>query len=614
MIKLIQKSEVKMQEERKTEFIWSLLEGGFLAIISMIWYKLTLFRCWAGKTYSESQMILWGIVVVTVFLGAWITCCSKNGWSVIKTLLIAYGSYTVLAYGETIGTRIKIILGISTIVAFLYVMLVMFRKIQTKRNKGKVIMKRLYKCMYAYLSVIAVGMGILLFSLACPLVIGNSLFQSSVEPTNADTSREQTIANNMDMLLFLQEEKWTSLNVEQKLDVMQTVANIESYYLGLPNELNVSAVNHESGILGSYADGTHTIYISLEHLEKDSAHDILNTCLHEAYHSFSHRLVDAYNSTDEDLKNLRIYKKAVSYLKEFNNYISGTQNFYAYHEQLCETDARKYAKDAVEDYYNRIYDYLGIEVSDSTPVGKTESCRISYDENGNAYLLDKNNIVIAGPYQLIEDDFQYGDNKITRYIGANGLYGYLNQEGKLITEPVFQKASIFQDGTAMVSMNGKMIYYIDTLGKRITKDYSEGYPFEHQGSYARVKSEDGTWGIINRQDKMVFKGADYIKELPTVTTVGSAIVNGNAVLFSLDLGAMREITVIKTYEDFCDISVHLGEFGIITNEHGLQGVVQWNGDILVPAEYEEITYELIQDNVLLKLQKSDGSYEVMYLY
>ena len=65
------------------------------------------------------------------------------------------------------------------------------------------------------------------------------------------------------MLLFLQDEKWSQLNTQEKLDVMQSVANIESHYLGLPNELNVSVVNLENGTLGSYVDGIHTIYISL---------------------------------------------------------------------------------------------------------------------------------------------------------------------------------------------------------------------------------------------------------------------------------------------------------------------------------------------------------------
>ena len=412
----------------------------------------------------------------------------------------------------------------------------------------------------------------------------------------------------------LQNEKWIELDVEEKLDVMQTIANIEASYLGLPNELNVSVANLQENRLGSYSDGIRTIYIDLSHLESASAREVLNTCAHEAYHSYQHRLIDAYNSTDENVKNLMLYKKAVTYQAEFENYVDGTQDFDLYYGQSCEADARKYAKSAVEDYYNKIYDYLGIKVLDLDTDSETESYSISYDENRNVYLLDKNNTRIAGPYKVIEDDFQYNNNEITRYIGENGLYGYLSLEGKEITEAVFQEASIFQDGIAMVSINGEMIYYIDTLGERITKDYLDGYPYENQGSYARVKLEDGTWGIINRQDKIVFEGADYIEELPMVTTLGCAIVNGQAVLFSLELGGTEEVSVIRTYEDFCDISVYLGEFGIVTNKHGLQGVIKWNGDILVPAEYREIRYELVQDNVLFKLQKNDGSYETMYLY
>lgn len=600
-----------MQEERRIEFIWSLLGGGFWAIISMIWYKVTLFRCWADMTYSNSQKILWGIVIVMVFLGAWITCCSEDEWNVIKTLLIAYGTYTIFTYRETFDVRIKVIFGAFVIVAFLCVMLIMFRKIRAKRNKRRVIMKRLYKSIYVYLSIIAIGMGVLLFSILCPLMLRHSFFRSSVKPTSEDTLREQTIANNMDMLLSLQDEKWMELNVEEKLDVMQTVANIEAYYLGLPNELNVSVVNFQGTELGSYSDGIRTIYISLPHLESASAREVLDTCCHEAFHGYQHRLIDAYNSTDEDVKNLRIYKKTVSYQEEFGNYIEGEQDFDGYYEQLCETDARKYAKDAVEDYYNKIYEYLGI---DSETDSKTEAYSITYDENGNAYLLDKNNTRVAGPYKVIEDDFQHGDNAIARYIGKNGLYGYLNQEGEEITEPVFQKASVFQDKIAMVSMSDGLIYYIDTSGERITKDYQDGYLFEHQGFYARVKLEDGTWGIINRYDELVFEGADYIEELPMFTTVGCAIVDGHAVLLSLEQREADEVYIIRTFEEFCDISVHMGQFGIVTNKHGLQGVVKWNGDILVPAEYKEITYEVIQDNVLLKLQKDDGSYETMYLY
>ena len=217
-----------MGEERRIEFIEALFGGGFWAVISMIWYKVTLFRCWTDMSYKESQKILWGILIVMVFLGAWITGYGKNEWTTFKTLAIAYGSYTIVAYGEVIRGKIKVILGISIIVASVLAILILFRKILPEWNKSRIIRKRLSKCIYVYCSSIATGMGILLFTMICSLVFGNSLFQPSVKSTNADTLEEQTIANNMETLLLLQDEEWEKLNIEEKLDVMQTVANIEA--------------------------------------------------------------------------------------------------------------------------------------------------------------------------------------------------------------------------------------------------------------------------------------------------------------------------------------------------------------------------------------------------
>ena len=50
---------------------------------------------------------------------------------------------------------------------------------------------------------------------------------------------------------------------------------------------------------------------------------------------------------------------------------------------------------------------------------------------------------------------------------------------------------------------------------------------------AEIQEEDGTWEIINRDDKVIFSGAEMIGDLPNVTCLGSAIVDGKAVLFEI---------------------------------------------------------------------------------
>ena len=269
-----------MGEERRIEFISALFGGGFWAVLSMLWYKITLFRCWTNMSYEESQKILWGILIVMVILGAFIIGYGNNEWTTFKTLAIAYGSYTILTYGEVIRGRVNVILGISIIIASVLAVMIVFRKIRPGWNKRRIIRKRFRKCIYVYCSSIGIGMEILLFTMICSLVFGNSLFQPSIKSTNADTLEEQTIANNMETLLFLQEEEWKKLNIEEKLDIMQTVANIEASYLGLPNELNVAVGNFEETKLGVYQDEIHTIYINLSHLEYDSAQSI---CIRRLY-------------------------------------------------------------------------------------------------------------------------------------------------------------------------------------------------------------------------------------------------------------------------------------------------------------------------------------------
>ena len=72
----------------------------------------------------------------------------------------------------------------------------------------------------------------------------------------------------------------------------------------------------------------------------------------------SNGLVDAYNEAPEEIQKLRIYSNAAQYVDEFATYEDGYEDFFSYYSQQCEKDARKYAEDAVADYYSRINEYL----------------------------------------------------------------------------------------------------------------------------------------------------------------------------------------------------------------------------------------------------------------
>ena len=210
----------------------------------------------------------------------------------------------------------------------------------------------------AFQSIAAIALLMVMGTIGAQGAFGDNILNSSISATASNQNVPQTIDNNIDAILLLQEEEWANLTTQEKLDILQTVANIEAHYLGLPNELNVGTANLDENTLACYNDRTHTISIDLNHLENDSVYDVLNSCCHEAYHSYQHRLVDAYNAADENSRGLRIYKLAVQYGQEFNNYVDGDHDFCSYYYQDCEIDARDYAEDAVYDYYDRIYEYL----------------------------------------------------------------------------------------------------------------------------------------------------------------------------------------------------------------------------------------------------------------
>lgn len=333
----------------------------FYVAIAMIWYKNLLFRCLPGRTYEESKTVLWVMIGFSILICTFVLNRSmRTGWTVTTALVVPFGLYTVLTYIKTVGNWMLIILALAVTLSVIYTVLqmIMIRKIKNRRNKGTVIKRRLHRCCVASQSVVTIALLMVMGTIGAQGVFGDNILNSSISAAASNQDMPQTISNNIDTILLLQEEEWANLTTQEKLDILQTVANIEAHYLGLPNELNVGAANLGEYILACYNDRTYTISIDLDHLENDSVYDVLDSCCHEAYHSYQHRLVDAYNAADENFKELRIYKPAARYGLEFSNYIDGDFNFSSYYSQDYEMDARDYAEDAVYDYYDKIFEYL----------------------------------------------------------------------------------------------------------------------------------------------------------------------------------------------------------------------------------------------------------------
>lgn len=597
----------------KIEF---LVEHVIWGVIAFLWYR-GIFRCVGDYSLVISRLILFGnIVIVSLIFLVVEFRRSRNGFSVFFNLISGYGLYTVFAYMQFRKILIQISLITAIFLSFVFTVYIMTRKMRNKKNVKKIIKRRICKSLLFTRAIIGLGMSVIVIVIGVSGVLGNAiLYSESISFAQTDIE-DQTLANNIETVALLEETRWKELSAQEKINVLQTVANIEQRYLGLPHELNVGATNLKDGTLGNYCDATHQITIDLNHLVYDSPESVLNTILHEAWHD---RCCDAYKAADDKSRSLKLFRKAAVYGEEFAHYIDGDEDIYGYYMQACEEDSRDYAKTAVEDYYEKINAFYGEDVTEALNDGGNSyqmSYFIVYEDDGYAYLEEQDGDTIAGPYLHIEKDIAWLYDEACRYTGMNGLIGYLDTEGHEITEPKFMEASEMQDGKAMVGEKLGSIYYINDDGERFTEDFLDGVPYEHQGCFARVLREDG-WAIINREGDTVFTGADSINELPMITILGSAVKEGHAMIFDLD--ADGGFQIIKEFDQFNEISlVYYATFAIVRNRDDQYGVVDYKGDLIIEPQYRNVDFEIIDDgdnswygdHVRFKLQNPDGTYAI----
>lgn len=190
---------------------------------------------------------------------------------------------------------------------------------------------------------------------------------SSNKVENVDTQSIESFKSVRDSL---QSEKWETYSNQEKLDILQVICDYEcKNNLGCDSPKVVAGHPERDTIYGSYSSKTKTITISVEHLANDSAENVLDTLLHEARHAYQHATVNAFNAIEENLseeaKALSCFKAMESYRNNFENYISGNEDYYSYYDQDVESDSRSWAEWRImSEYYYYVHPLSDEEQSD----------------------------------------------------------------------------------------------------------------------------------------------------------------------------------------------------------------------------------------------------------
>lgn len=172
----------------------------------------------------------------------------------------------------------------------------------------------------------------------------------------------------------LQSEAWAACGEQEKLDVLQVICDYEcARHLGCPSPRVVAGYPDSETTYGSYNRESDTITINVEHLKEDAAADVLDTLLHEARHAYQHAAVEALAEAEESLSEetlaLACFQTVYAYRDNFDNYVSGLENYLSYRAQAVESDSRAWAQERITEEY-RYYLYPDGEPSGSArPAG-----------------------------------------------------------------------------------------------------------------------------------------------------------------------------------------------------------------------------------------------------
>ena len=182
-------------------------------------------------------------------------------------------------------------------------------------------------------------MGGIYYSVAnLPLV--RPTIQSSNEVAGTYNS---LVMAHIDKVSGFNETEWDKLSLNDKIDLMQTVLNIETTYLGI-HPVSIASKKLDNGTLGEHSYSDSVVYIDYEVLAAETPEQCLKTVLHEVRHAYQHYVIEMLDWECEIVQTAHFYEEARRWKYELENYVSDSASFSTYYNQDVERDARWYAE------------------------------------------------------------------------------------------------------------------------------------------------------------------------------------------------------------------------------------------------------------------------------
>ena len=263
----------------KLEFIG---ENIFWLVVAMVWYRAILFRKTSFLSYDASKIFLWVIVILSDMSGILLERKKyRFAFNAAFNNIVGFGIYTVITYFGFFPHQIVTALMIASIISFGFFLLMLIVKRKETKIRNEAPRLKAASLALTMHKILACCLAVLIIIIGINTAGGSTLVESSVRPATMENISEQTIENHLQTLVVLGDGSWPTLSAREKMDVLQTVANIERYYLGISDELKVCVSDLDENILGNYVDATRKITVSTKSLINDSPWDLIDTICHE---------------------------------------------------------------------------------------------------------------------------------------------------------------------------------------------------------------------------------------------------------------------------------------------------------------------------------------------
>ena len=175
---------------------------------------------------------------------------------------------------------------------------------------------------------------------------GNSVELSALYRRN---SFEELYNINADTLIKLDEQTWSTLSENDKLEVLKTVANTECEMFGIPYYINVNIDENlrGTGVYSNYEYGSRSIRVNPEILKDFYAHDCVMYIIRACFNVYQRCLCEVYLAVDEKYYDVPIFDDAVKYYNSFKEYDKISNDYIAVSKLLVVETATKYSSSTI---------------------------------------------------------------------------------------------------------------------------------------------------------------------------------------------------------------------------------------------------------------------------